>query len=115
MASNEIDTRKFAVLKAGASYSLPTYTVGENGLEEKGDAQIHFVKGNIDGPQFRQKGIITENLLSMLIEHLNTLNTGDLRNRNTSLAITDLESALMRIEERKRDRAKRNVLGTYKK
>ena len=112
----KIDSRKFTVLKEGASYSLPTYAVGENGLEELEDKQIiEFVKGNIEGPEFKQAGIITENLLSMLIKHLSTLNQGELRNRHTSLAITNLENALMRLEERKKDRVERGVLGTYKK
>ena len=112
-----IDTRKFGIEKLGSSYELPMYKVEpEKGLIETKDTWlINFVKGNIDGPEFKQDGIITENLLSMLIKHLDSLNVGDLRNRHTSVAITKLEEALFWIEERKRDRVKRNVLGTYKK
>lgn len=112
-----LDTRKFEVIKKGSSYTLPKYEVVDGkGLVETGETQtIDFVKGNIEGPEFKQDGIITENLLSMLVEHLGELNVGDLRNRHTSVAITKLEEALFWIEERKRDRDKRSVLGTYKK
>jgi len=111
-----IETRKYYTDKEGSTYGLPCYKVTEVGLEEVlGVQEIKFVKGNIEGEEFRQSGIITENLLAMLIGHLKFLNQGELSNRQTSIAITNLEIALMWIEERKRDRLKRGVLGTYKK
>lgn len=112
-----IDTRKFETIKLGSTYNLPKYKVeeGKGLLEIKEFQEIKFVKGNIEGPEFKQDGIITENLLTILIEHLGSLNVGDLRNRHTSIAITKLEESLFWIEERKRDRIKRDVLGTYKK
>ncbi len=112
-----MNTRAFEVIKKGSTYKLPKYKVVDMvGLVETGEYQtIDFVKGNIEGPEFKQDGIITENMLTMLIRHLGDLNVGDLRNRHTSVAITKLEEALFWIEERKRDRLARSVLGTYKK
>ena len=116
MATEGINTRAFEIEREGSTYNLPTYTVGENGLEQLDDMYVvEFVKGNIDGPEFRQDGIITENLLTMVAEHLKLLNVGELRNRDTSLAITHIEDAVLRLENRKRDRQMRKVLGTYKK
>lgn len=111
-----INLRKFTKIGSSAYY-LPMYELVEGeGLVELEDktrciGPLDFVKGG-DNPH---KGIVTEGLLSALIDHLNELNTGDLRNRHTSVVITKLEEALFWIEERKRDRANRGVSGTYNK
>ncbi len=112
-----MNTRAFEVIKKGSTYKLPKYKVVDGvGLVETGEYQtIDFVKGEIDGVEFKQDGSLTDNILAMLIHHLGDLNVGDLRNRPTSMAITKLQEALFWIEERKRDRLARNVLGTYKK
>lgn len=102
--NSEVNIRKFVDWGAGR-YTLPKYRV-DNGLHKtKDNIPIKFASTD-------QDGIITESLLSMLIKHLNDLNVGDLRNRHTSLAITHLEDARMRLEERKRDRQERGVYGT---
>jgi len=98
-----------------SKYELPTYHLKEGvGLvKEESTLQkglLMFVSGNIP-----QQGIVTEGLLSALIDHLESINVGDLRNRETSVAITKLQEALFWIEERKRDRAKRGVSGTKNK
>lgn len=111
-----IDTRKYAVVKLGSSYQLPIYKLTNEGLEETSHhLELNFVKGNIEGEEFRQLGVITENILSMLVEHLAYLNQGDLRNKFTTNAIDKIQEALMWIEEKKKDRSKRGVLGTYRK
>lgn len=111
-----INTRKYTVIKLGSTYQLPIYKLTSTGLEETPNCkEINFVKGNIEGEEFRQDGIITENILAMLVEHLSSLNQGDLENKFTTNAIDKIQEALMWIEERKRDRDKRGVLGTYRK
>lgn len=116
MRKVDINTREFTVVKKGCGYELPVYTIKETGIEKtKLNIHIPYVKGNIEGKEHRQDGIITENLLSMLVFHLKSLNVGDLENRNTTLAIDAIETALMRLEERKKERQARGVLGTYRK
>lgn len=108
---------QFKVTKPGASYELPVYEINSTGLNKIDNSLlIDFVKGNKlseDNP--RQEGVIVEDILGMLICHLESVNTGELANRHTSIAITKLQEALMWIEERIKDRESRNVLGTYNK
>lgn len=56
---------------------------------------------------------IEEDVMPVLIQHLKNLN-GVLPSRETSLAITKLEECAMWLGERRRNREKQNVLGTYK-
>src|SRR5690348_1727529 len=100
-----IDTRKYSVIKLGSTYYLPIYTLTNEGLVETPNVkEINFVKGNIEGEEFRQDGVITENILAMLVEHLSSLNQDELENKFTTNAINKIQEALMWIEERKKDR-----------
>lgn len=56
---------------------------------------------------------IEEDVMPVLIEHLKNLN-GVLPSRETSLAITKLEECAMWLGERRRNRERQGVLGTYK-
>ena len=86
MRKVDIDTREFNVVDMGAEYELPIYTITKEGIEKKGNfITIPYVKGSIEGGQYKQDGIISENLLSMVAFHLKTLNVGELQNRNTTL------------------------------
>ncbi len=115
MVKTMIDLREFE--KISSSYRLPRFVLKKDvGLVEESTSQwLHFVKGDKDGREQAQPGIVSESLITVLIDHLTELNVGDLRNRETSVAITKLQEALFWIEERKRDRVKRGVAGTYKK
>lgn len=62
----------------------------------------------------RVDGILHEQLLAMMIEDMKYKNSL-VPDRNTNIAITHLEDALFRLEERARDREIRNVQGTYTK
>jgi len=110
------NNRKYLTVVKGASYKIPKKRITSSGLVETDEYQhIEFVKGDIDGNKFRQDGIITEGLLNMLIGHLSHLNKHpELNNIHTSNAIHKLQEALFWIEERKRDREDRGVMGTYK-
>jgi hypothetical protein len=58
-------------------------------------------------------GTTNEEVLAMLIDRLQALNA-KLPNRDTSIAITHCEDALLRLEKRTRDRKARGVEGTPK-
>lgn len=62
----------------------------------------------------RVDGILHEQLLAMMISDLRYKNTL-VPNRHTSIAITALEEALFRLEERVREREINGTLGTYQK
>ena len=94
-------------------YRIPIYSLPEPGANLQmtvETVELPFLKGGENG----HNGIITEDLLSALIDHLTKLNVGDLRNRETSVTITKLEEARMWLEERKRNRKARGVFGTKK-
>lgn len=100
-------------IKPGAIYQLPIYRVTDNGLEKVDVQQINFVKGSTEGGE-RLDGIITEELLGVCLDYLQTVNKGQLANRQTAIAITKIEEALMWLEDRKRERQQRGVWNTYK-
>jgi len=59
-------------------------------------------------------GTTNEEVIEILIDRLKYL-SNKLPSRETSIAITKLEEALMWLEKRTKDRIKRNVEGTYQK
>lgn len=95
------------------TYGLPMYKVGTEGLEFVEDFWIHLCKGSKGSPA--QTGILSEDMIKMILSYLTEVNVGDLRTRETGLAITKLEEALMWLNKRTQDRAERGVLNTYKK
>lgn len=104
------------VVAKGATYKVPVYGIGNSGLQHDGDMlRIAFVKGSKDPKYNRQDGVICEDLLEMLAKHLTELNVGHFENQETKDAITFIKQAKQKLIDRKRDRAKRGVLSTYKK
>ena len=100
---------------AGATYNVPTYIVGNEGIEDGAGLKIIFCKGNKeDESVMRQEGIFTETLIQTAKEYLETVNVGAMASRETSVAITKLEEALMWIGKRAEDRKLRGVQATYK-
>lgn len=100
----------------GAEYFIPTYKVTDNGIEDGAGATVKFCKGdksNLD--VFSQEGIFTESLIQLAKQYLESVNKGQLATRETSMAITKLDEALLWIDKRAQDRALRNVQGTYQK
>lgn len=104
------------VLIKGASYELPTYVVGEDGLQDAQGIVINFVKGDKSNPEtYRQDGVITESIIQLAKEFMETVNVGDLACRENAMVITKLDEALMWINKRAEDRKLRGVQGTYQK
>ena len=101
---------------AGATYEVPTFKVSNDGLEDGDGAIISFCKGNKEDENVpRQEGFFTETIIQVAKEYLESVNVGPLASRETSMAITKLDEALMWINKRSEDRILRGVQGTYKK
>lgn len=109
--------RLFIKEEVGSKYALPYFEVTEEGLEfSEEKTQILFVRGskreedNIKA----QSGVIHEGLLSMIIFDLQYKHSL-VPSRETAIAITKLQEALMWLEKRAEDRQERNVQDTYEK
>lgn len=111
----EIDLTNVQTVVEKSTYSAPIFHVTEKGLEKTTDTVVQFVKGNKADPNaFRQEGFTTETLLTVCVKYLQENNVGELSNRDTSIAITHIEDALLRLQKRANDPKKQGVQGTYK-
>lgn len=74
--------------------------------------EISFQNGGLKevGPN----GITDQALLAIVLDRLRSFNDGQFRCRENSLAITEIEIALMWMEKRGNDRARRGVEGERK-
>lgn len=108
--------RIIEIVKEQSTYKIPTYKVENDGLHDCGEFEIKLCKGNKeDISVFRQEGVFTESLLQVCLDYLQSVNVGNLATRDTSLAITHIEDALLRLGKRAEDRKLREVQGTYNK
>ena len=100
----------------GATYSVPTYKVTNDGIEDGSGIDIVFCKGNKEDESIlRQEGVFTETLIQTAKQYLESVNVGEMATRETSMVITKLDEALMWINKRAEDRKLRGVQATYKK
>lgn len=100
----------------GAAYEVPIYSVTNVGLVDAGKTYIGFCKGNKEDEGIpRRTGFFTETLIAVAKKYLEENNIGELSSRETSMAITKLDEALMWIQKRADDRKNRGVQGTYQK
>jgi len=60
-------------------------------------------------------GVLIEQLVAVALDHLQTINTGELATRENAIAITKLEEALLWLAKRTMDREANGTLGTYNK
>lgn len=110
------DPQDIRVLEPKATYGVPQYRVTNDGLESIDHVEIKFCKGNkADESVFRQDGFFTETLIAAAKKYLEENNVGDLATRETAMAITKLDEALLWIGKRAADRQRRGVQGTYQK
>ncbi len=108
------DPKIIDAIKPSATYQIPTYVVTNDGMTDGDGLTIKFCKGNReDETTFRQEGIFTETLVQMAKEYLEGVNVGEMKTRETSMAITKLDECLMWIDKRSNDRKRREVQGTY--
>ena len=96
----DIHNPKLAILKIEDGDLLPT----------GGQLKLTLVKGGSES----QEGITSEQLLGVVLGYLQGVNVGEFRNRDTSLAITHIEDALLRINNRVQSRKKRGVFTQIK-
>lgn len=107
--------KELIVVKDGAEYTLPTYFVDENGLQDGVGINIKICKGAKDNPKiFRQEGVITESVLEMCRQYLVSVNKGDLLDKHSELAIAHIDAALKELQTRQEERKARGVWQTYK-
>lgn len=98
------------------NFQVPTYKVTNNGIEDGAGIKISLCRGNkLNENDPRQEGVFTETLLQVCVEYLTGVNKGELASRETSVAITHIETALLWIGKRAEDRKMREVQGTYLK
>jgi hypothetical protein len=110
------DPQEVVVVEPKATYEIPAYMVTNEGIQDAGTWRIEFCKGNrADESVPRQVGVFTESLIAAAKKYLEENNVGDLATRETSMAITKLDEALLWIGKRAADRQRRGVQGTYQK
>lgn len=108
--------RAIQVLVLGATYLAPTFSVTDEGIQDAEPVTIEFCKGNKDDGSFlRQKGFFDATLLQVVKQYLEDVNVGPLATRETSMAITKIDEAIMWLAKRTEDRRIRDVLATYQK
>lgn len=93
------------VLIPGSKYQL------EN-LNGEHDITLYFQEGMV-GEKSSKNGTTNEELIAVLLDRLQHQNK-ECRSRETSLAITKIEEALMWLNKRTEDRISRGVLGSKK-
>lgn len=99
-----------------STYSVPTFSVTNEGIIDADPFVLMFCKGDkSDESKTRQTGFFTETLLETCAEYLRQNNVGELASRETSMAITKIDEALMWIQKRADDRKRRGVQQTYNK
>jgi hypothetical protein len=75
--------------------------------------EVVFQRGGL--AENNVNGLLTPILLQILIDHLQSFQNGNLSNRETAIAITKLEEAVLWLAKRSDDRMNRNVLGKTEK
>jgi hypothetical protein len=97
-------------------FKVPTFVVTNEGMGDGAGITIKLCRGDrSDESKPRQEGVFTETLLQVCKEYLEGVNKGELANRDTSMAITKIDEALLWIGKRAEDRKFRRVQGTYQK
>ena len=101
-------------------------------VDEKGNGNAHHryiickegethIVGEIQfqhGPRFDEDskhGVSTADLLEICRNQLKSFQEGDMKTRETAIALTHIEEALLWLNKRAEDRIERNVLGTMNK
>lgn len=74
---------------------------------------VSFQNGPIQ--EFGVNGTTNEALIAIVIDRMRSFQSGNYACRENALALTHLETALMWLQKRTRDRIARNVEGTHKK
>lgn len=86
----------------------------EKGNQLRSSAQLYFQNGarHMEGSK---NGLLDTDLLEIVRDRLKGFQSGGLSTRETAIALTHIEEALLWLNKRVEDRIERNVLGTNKK
>jgi len=110
-------TKVFAIdepeFSANHEYLIEGKLVDEKDCPTCVFAKISFQKGPIK--ESGENGCHNEDLIAIVIDRLQSLNQGDFKCRENSVAITKLEESLMWLNKRTQDRLDRGVEGTHNK
>lgn len=112
----------YAVDEKGAGNAHHRYIICRHG-------ETKWANGNNDigivaeiqfqhGPRFEidsQEGVSTNDLLEICRNQLACFQTGEYANRETAIALTHIEEAILWLTKRAEERLERGVLGTHKK
>jgi hypothetical protein len=110
------DPKNIIAIAAGALYEVPQYKITEEGIQDAEPVIITFCKGNkSDMTMLNQTGLFTETLIETAKQYLESVNKGDLATRETAMASTKLDEALLWLGKRADDRKRREVQSTYEK
>lgn len=97
------------------NYLLEEYTV-DKGLKVIGEKELKLLRGSSLGEGIpKQDGFLTEQLLQVAKEYLESVNVGELKTQDSTFAIEAIKDALFFLNRRAEDRKKRGVQTTYKK
>lgn len=99
------------------NYVLPVYEVTDEGIQDHVDGwDVRLCRGNKEDQSVpRQAGVFSESLLELVRQYLTDVNKDQLASRETSIAITKIDEALMWLNKRAEDRKLRGVQATYLK
>lgn len=86
---------------------------GNFGKEREVFAEVKFQNGGIQNPQTDINGASNEALLAIVIDRLRGFMDGPFPSRETAVALTHIETALLWLEKRTSDRKKRGVEGKH--
>ncbi len=110
------DPQIIETIAEGATYAIPTYFIDKDGAKDGEPVLLKFCKGNKEGnAPIQQEGVFTETLIKAAKTYLESVNVGEMATRETAMAITKLDEALMWIDKRSADRKRRDVQNTYQK
>ena len=76
---------------------------------------IKFQQGPVDHANGKEGGVTNQDLLEIVRHRLQGFQSGELKNRDTAMALTHIEEALLWLNKRTQDREERGVLGTLDK
>ena len=109
----------------GTNNYTEVYAIDEQAFNANHEYVVSAVDSTIDYAKVSfQKGPIKENgvngchnedLIAIVLDRLYSLNQGDFKCRENSIAITKLEEAMMWLNQRTADRKARGVEGTSQK
>jgi hypothetical protein len=99
-------------LTESAGGGCHTYSIAWGALPDQ-SILVRYQKGPLG--EVGHNGLTDEALLVIVLDRLEQFQKGGLANRHTALAATAIEQGLMWLQERTRDRLRREVEGTYEK